>query len=58
MDFGDAASSVDTRNKHRLSKTHNKRLNVKETRERAAKIDRRGNGTVSNAERKDVDLLQ
>ena len=57
MDFGDAASSVDTRNKH-TSKTHNKRLNVKETRERAAKMERRENPTVSREEHKAVDVLQ
>ena len=58
MDFGDCASSVDSRNKHHLTKTHNKRLNVKETRDRAAKIERRAEPTVSRQEQKDVDLLQ
>jgi hypothetical protein len=51
--------TVDSRNKHRLSKTHNKRMNVKETRERKYKMGKRQDSSAASRQaEKQNDLVQ
>jgi hypothetical protein len=56
MDY--EANAVDSRNKHRHSKTHNKRMNVKETRERGYKMSKRQAPTETREEEKQDKLVQ
>ncbi len=54
-DFSESAT--DSRNKHRHSKTHNKRLNVRETIVRNSKINKR-QVTAGRKEEKEAELVQ